>query len=153
LPLSSDILGIEQGKGGIMKNPKKLLVPIFLCLFLLAVYGVKGKDCAVVEVTITVVEGIIICDPDPAYARFGEKVVWKSNYEFTIDFGDKTPLKKKVLSAIKTDGEYKTNEQHGEVTTKEAKIKRKKITFKYSIEVRDGNGKVWTVDPDLGIIP
>jgi len=136
-----------------MKDFKKLLIPIIVCFFLLAVYGVKGKESTVVEITIEVKEGIVICDPDPAYARFGENVVWKSNHEFTIDFGQNKPLKKKVLKAKKIDGKYKTDKKDGEVTTKEAKVKRKKITFKYSVEVKDGNGKVWKADPDLGIIP
>ena len=85
-----------------MKNLRKFFILFSLCLFLIMAWESKGvqeqetKEPQVYDITITVDNGEIICDPDPAYARHKDTVVWKSDYAFTVDYSQKTPFKEKL---------------------------------------------------------
>lgn len=142
-----------------MKNSEKSLICFSICLFILAVCqggGVQQEEPETITIKIFVDNGEIKCEPDPAEARYGDTVIWISDYEFTVDFGEKKPLKKSKLKAKekadKKAKKYETDETEGEVTTQEAKEKNRKIRFKYSVEVTYDN-KTLTVDPDLDIKP
>ena len=142
-----------------MKNLGKLLVFFSICVFILTVWQIQGeqkKNTETITIEILIENGNVICNPDPAEARYGDTVIWISDYEFTVDFGKKTPLKMKVLKAKEKAGKkakkYETDETEGEVTTQEAKLKNKKIRFKYSVEVTYDN-KTLKADPDLDIQP
>jgi hypothetical protein len=138
-----------------MKNLKKSLVFLSIGVLILAVYqgqGVQKKNPSKVTIEIDVINGEVKCNPDPAEAEFGDIVKWICDYEFTVDFGDKKPLKKIKLKAKYKAKKYETDEPDGEVTTKEAKKKNKVIRYKYSVEVLY-KGKKLKVDPDLDIRP
>jgi len=142
-----------------MKNLKKSLICFSICVFILTVcqgQGIQQEEPKTITIKIFVDNGEVKCDPDPAEAHYGDTVIWISDYEFTVDFGKKTPLKMKVLKAKEKAGKkakkYETDETEGEVTTQEAKLKNKKIRFKYSVEVTYDN-KTLKADPDLDIQP
>jgi len=133
-----------------MKNPKKLLIPIFLCFFLLAVcgaQGVKEKQSTAVEIVITVEEGEVKC-PD-AVAHYEEDVVWKSKYAFAVDFGKKTPFKEFKFKAKKEEAQ---EGKGAKVIFTGARDTDKKWKFKYFVAVCI-DGEILTLDPDLEIMP
>jgi len=133
-----------------MKDPKKLLIPIFLCFFLLAVcgaQGVKEKESAVVEIMITVEEGKVKC-PD-AEAEYGDDAVWKCQYAFAVDFGKRTPFKKYKFKAKKEEAQ---EGKGAKVIFTGARDTDKKWKFKYFVAVCI-DGEILTLDPDLEIRP
>ncbi len=142
-----------------MKKLKKLLIILSICVFILAVHhgqGTQQKEPETHIIEILIENGNVICNPDPAVARYKDTVIWISDYEFTVDFGEKKPLKKSKLKAkFKADKKakkYESDATEGEVTTDEAKRKNKVIRFKYSVKVIY-KGKKLKVDPDLDIQP
>ena len=135
-----------------MKNLGKLLVFFSICVFILTVWQIQGeqmKNTEAITIKILIENGNVICDPDPAEAEYGDTVIWISDYDFTVEFV-KTPFKEKKFKADKKDKEKWS--KSGIVTTKEAKEKKQKIRFKYSVEVIY-EGESLTVDPDLDIKP
>lgn len=108
------------------------------------------KDPKTVPIIISVEYGNVKCDPDPAEAEYEDMVKWISDYEFQVDFRDKTPFKEHKFKAKKEEAKEGKGEK---VTTTEAKEKKEKIRFKYSVEVIDDEGKTLTADPDLEIMP
>lgn len=142
-----------------MKNLKKSLIYFSICVFILAVWQIQGRQMKNTEtktIEVLIENGNVICVPDPAEASYGDTVKWISDYEFTVDFGKKKPLKKSKLKAKekadKKAKKYETDEPEGEVTTQEAIRQNKKIRFKYSVEVKYDN-KTLKADPDLDIQP
>ena len=135
-----------------MKYPKRLLILSFICVFILTVcqgQGIQQKEPETITIEILIENGNVICKPDPAEAEYGDTVIWISDYEFTVDFGKKTPFKKYKFKADKDEAK---KGKGAKVTTKEAKKQKKKIRFKYSVEVTFDN-KTLTADPDLDIRP
>jgi len=133
-----------------MKDPKKSLIPIFLCFFLLTVcgaQGVKEKQSTAVEIMITVEEGKVKC-PD-AVAHYGEDVVWKSEYAFAVDFGKKTPFKEYKFKAKKKEAQEGKGDK---VIFTGARDTGKKWKFKYFVAVCIDE-EILTLDPDLEIRP
>lgn len=133
-----------------MKDSKKSLILIFLCFFLLTVcgaQGVKEKQSTVVEIMITVEEGKAKCDPDPAVAHYGDDVIWKSEYTFTVDFGKRTPFEEYKFRAKKEEAK---KGKGAKVTYTYARDTGKKVKFKYLVAVLYEE-EILTLDPDLEI--
>lgn len=135
-----------------MKHPKKSFILFFLCFFLLAVWvaqGVLTKESAVVDIMITVEKGKVKCNPDPACAEYGDMVKWKSEYDFAVDFGEKTPFKVYKFKAKKEEAK---EGKGAKVIFTGARDTGKKWIFKYFVAVIY-EGEILTADPDLGIKP
>lgn len=133
-----------------MKDPKKSLIPIFLCLFLLALCGAqgnKGAEPKTVEIMITVEDGKLKC-PD-AEAQYEDNVIWKSDYAFAVDFGKRTPFKKYKFKAKKEEAK---KGKGARVIFTGAKDTGEKWIFKYFVAVCI-DGEILTLDPDLEIMP
>lgn len=138
-----------------MKNLRKFFILFSLCLFLIMAWeskGVQGQETAepqVYTITITVLNCKIICDPDPACAKYDDTVIWKSDYAFTVDFSQKTPFKEKHFRAKKKDA---PEGKGGKVTYafKDAKKTQKSKEFKYFVAVFYEE-EILTADPNLVI--
>jgi len=134
-----------------MKNLRKFFILFSLCLFLIMAWESKGvqeqetTEPQVCEITITVDDCEIICDPDPAYARHKDTVIWKSDYAFTVDFSLKTPFKEKHFRANKEEAR---KGKGGKVTYEDEKKTSKNKKFKYFVAVFY-EGRILTDDPDL----
>jgi len=136
-----------------MKNLRKFFILFSLCLFLIMAWESKGvqeqetKEPQVYDITITVDNGEIICDPDPAYARHKDTVIWKSDYAFTVDFSQKTPFKEKHFRVKKNEA---PQGKGGKVTFafKDAKETLKRKNFKYFVAVFYEE-EILTADPNL----
>ncbi len=138
-----------------MKNLRKFFILFSLCLFLIMAWESKGAqeqettEPQVCEITITVDNGEIICDPDPAYAKHKDTVIWKSDYAFTVDFSQKTPFKEKHFRAKKKDAPQGKGGKVKDVF-KDAKEKLKNKKFKYFVAVFYEE-EILTADPNLVI--
>ena len=136
-----------------MKNLRKFFILFSLCLFLIMAWeskGVQGQEPTEPQdytITITVDNGEIICDPDPACAKYDDTVIWKSVYAFTVDFSKKTPFKEKHFRAKKNEAQQGKG---GKVTYafKDAKKTSKRKNFKYFVAVFYEE-VILTADPNL----
>lgn len=135
-----------------MKNFEKSLICFSICVFILTVCqggGVQQEEPETITIKIFIDNGEVKCEPDPAEARYGDTVIWISQYVFAVDFGKKTPFKEFKFKAKKD--EVKKG-KGAKVITKEAEEKNKKIRFKYFVAVSI-DGEIFTADPDLDIKP
>lgn len=138
-----------------MKNLRKFFILFSLCLFLIMAWESKGvqeqettePQTYTITITVDKSECEIICDPDPAYAKKDDTVIWKSDYAFTVDFSQKTPFKEKHFRAKKEEAQQGKGGKVKDVF-KDAKEKLKSKKFKYFVAVFYEE-EILTADPNL----
>lgn len=116
-------------------------------LFLYCGRQEQAKEPNVVAISISLVEGEITCDPDPAHAKFRDEIQWKSEYPFTVFFGKNSPFEKKNFQ-----GSAKTKNMAGAPVLLHVEEMGNPIRFKYNVAVWDGE-KIAIADPELIIDP
>jgi len=144
-----------------MKDIKKSLILFCLGFFLLAVYGAQGvnEQPKIVDIEIEVsATGEIRCPY--AEAKTKQQVIWHCAHDFALDFGQRTPFDEFKFSSGKPDkfvkgwGKSKKIEILNAVwpTVTFQPPPNEIVKFKYFVVVLY-NGKILTLDPELGIKP
>lgn len=128
-----------------------------VCFILLLGIMILSLDCSsqqkaepegeLVAIQISVVEGTVVCTPDPAHARFKDTVQWQCEYPFAVHFGKNTPFGKMGFK-----GNVETDKKAADVVVVSLMKNSHSISFKYIVAVVVDND-VLIADPQLIIDP